>query len=148
MNGPHRQAGKASAAHPKKVMQHTQKSLSAVHENSKRYAQFFSHPDYTVGFGISPNRPEGSRTIPPVGNCTLPRRTYSVALKYSIVTDFTQGILSQKTSVSCTEIVRNKKHRHTGPEAERKLNRIRAGSNQYQAGSPIGSGMVPDQSQA
>ena len=32
----------------------------------------------TVGFGISPNRPEGSRTVPPVGNCTLPRRTYSV----------------------------------------------------------------------
>ena len=40
--------------------------------------QFFSHPDYTVGFGIAPNLPEGSRTIPPVGICTLPRRTYSI----------------------------------------------------------------------
>ena len=40
--------------------------------------QFFSHPDYTVGFGIAPNLPEGSRTIPPVGTCTLPRRTYSI----------------------------------------------------------------------
>lgn len=23
----------------------------------------FSHPDFTVGFGIAPNQPEGSRTI-------------------------------------------------------------------------------------
>ena len=64
----------------------------------------FSHPDYTVGFGITPNLPsrlhtssESSRasyrsyplslpsacdsidmsqcTLPPVGNCTLPRRS-------------------------------------------------------------------------
>ena len=61
-----------------------QYSFAQQHESSgmlrsiTRNAQFFSHPDYTVGFGISPNRPEGSRTIPPVGNRTLPRRTYSV----------------------------------------------------------------------
>ena len=24
---------------------------------------FFSHPDFTVGFGISPNQPKGSRTL-------------------------------------------------------------------------------------
>ena len=32
---------------------------------------FFSHPDYTVGSGISPDQPArcaGSRTLPPVGN--------------------------------------------------------------------------------
>ena len=51
---------------------------------------FFSHPDFTVGFGISPNQPwqlhipmytlccDGSRTIPPVGNCTLPRRIFYI----------------------------------------------------------------------
>jgi hypothetical protein len=26
----------------------------------------------TVGSGIAPDLPEGSRTVPPVGNCTLP----------------------------------------------------------------------------
>ena len=45
----------------------------------------FSHPDFTVGYGISPYQPlcsctvysrtkSGSRTLPPVGNLTLPRR--------------------------------------------------------------------------
>ena len=35
--------------------------------------QIFFHPDYTVGFGIAPNpAPERSRTIPPIGNFTLP----------------------------------------------------------------------------
>jgi len=34
---------------------------------------FFSHPDYTVGFGITPNpAPKRSRTLPPIGNFTLP----------------------------------------------------------------------------
>jgi len=42
---------------------------------------FFFHPDFTVGFGIAPNQSSmtktiknESRTIPPVGNFTLPRR--------------------------------------------------------------------------
>ena len=42
---------------------------------------FFSHPDFTVGTGIliklmshQFNHLCGSRTIPPVGTCTLPRR--------------------------------------------------------------------------
>ena len=46
----------------------------------------FSHPDFTVGYGISPYQPlcscaacaetkSGSRTLPPVGNLTLPRRS-------------------------------------------------------------------------
>ena len=30
---------------------------------SDLYVRIFSHPDCTVGFGISPNQPEGSRTI-------------------------------------------------------------------------------------
>ena len=35
----------------------------------------FSHPDFTVGIGISPiHALTGSRTIPPVGNLTPPRR--------------------------------------------------------------------------
>ena len=32
----------------------------------------FFHPDFTVGIGISPIQPFGSRTVPPVGNHTLP----------------------------------------------------------------------------
>jgi len=36
----------------------------------------FFHPDYTVGFGIQPNQPYGSRAIPPVGNHTPPWRRY------------------------------------------------------------------------
>lgn len=33
----------------------------------------FFHPDYTVGFGIAPNPAvAGSRTVPPIGNFTLP----------------------------------------------------------------------------
>lgn len=32
----------------------------------------FFHPDFTVGFGVTPNQPYGSRAIPPVGNFTLP----------------------------------------------------------------------------
>lgn len=35
----------------------------------------FSHPDYTVGIGVTPiHAVNGSRTIPPVGNHTLPQR--------------------------------------------------------------------------
>ena len=36
----------------------------------------FFHPDFTVGSGISPDRPFGSRALPPVGNHTLPRRSF------------------------------------------------------------------------
>ena len=32
----------------------------------------FFHPDFTVGSGISPDLPFGSRALPPVGTCTLP----------------------------------------------------------------------------
>jgi hypothetical protein len=32
----------------------------------------FFHPDCTVGLGVSPNLPYGSRALPPVGNFTLP----------------------------------------------------------------------------
>ena len=32
----------------------------------------FFHPDFTVGTGISPVQHERSRTLPPVGNLTLP----------------------------------------------------------------------------
>ena len=35
--------------------------------------QNFSHPDYTVGVGVSPTQPKGSRTVPPVRICTLPQ---------------------------------------------------------------------------
>ena len=34
----------------------------------------FSHPDFTVGYGITPYHARGSQTILPVGNLTLPRR--------------------------------------------------------------------------
>jgi len=36
----------------------------------------FSHPDFTVGSGITPDRPSiiGSWTVPPVWNLTMPRR--------------------------------------------------------------------------
>jgi len=42
-------------------------------DRSKAFAMLFFHPDYTVGFGISPN-PALSRlrTLPPIGNFTLP----------------------------------------------------------------------------
>jgi hypothetical protein len=41
----------------------------------------FSHPDFTVGSGISPDRAlrlraNGWAILPPVGNFTLPRRLY------------------------------------------------------------------------
>ena len=41
---------------------------------------FFSHPDYTVGSGISPDQPliAGRGLLPPVGNYTLPRRIYFI----------------------------------------------------------------------
>ena len=44
----------------------------------------FSHPDYTVGTGITPVQPcfHGSRTIPPVGNHTPPRR---IILKFLFI---------------------------------------------------------------
>jgi hypothetical protein len=33
-----------------------------------------SHPDFTVGPGMSPGLPKGSRALPPVGNFTQPQR--------------------------------------------------------------------------
>ena len=41
----------------------------AIHE-------FFSHPDYTVGYGIKPYLPFGSQTRLPMGNFTPPQRIY------------------------------------------------------------------------
>jgi hypothetical protein len=39
--------------------------------------QFFSHPDYTVGFGIAPNQPnKARRLLLPVGNFTPPQRIF------------------------------------------------------------------------
>lgn len=48
------------------------------------HAALFSHPDYTVGTGITPVQPcfHGSRTIPPVGNHTPPRR---IILKFLFI---------------------------------------------------------------
>ena len=50
---------------------------------------FFSHPDCTVGSGISPDRPFGSRALPPVGNRTLPRRysfyVYACSIKWFVL---------------------------------------------------------------
>ena len=46
-----------------------------------RAVVFFFHPDFTVGFGFTPNQPHYAgrglalKASPPVGNCTLPRRT-------------------------------------------------------------------------
>jgi len=40
----------------------------------------FFHPDFTVGSGIAPDQPFGSRTLPPVGNYTQPWR-----LRYELV---------------------------------------------------------------
>lgn len=46
----------------------------AVKNITKYYV--FSHLDFTIGFGISPNHARSSRTIPPVGNFTRPWRLY------------------------------------------------------------------------
>ena len=55
-----------------------------------KFSAFFYHPDYTVGPGIHKlchriSRLSGSRTIPPVGNHTPPRRT-NLKYEYSIIT--------------------------------------------------------------
>jgi len=55
-------------------------SYAGVNYHSNDTAQSFSHPDFTVGSGISPDQLlhcvgyNRSRTIPPVGNYTRPRR--------------------------------------------------------------------------
>ena len=50
---------------------HHNKRQSLCHRNASSFIQTI-----TVGFGISPNHaPKRSRTIPPIGNFTLPRRT-------------------------------------------------------------------------
>ena len=54
-----------------------------------KFSAFFYHPDYTVGSGIHESchrisRLSGSRTIPPVGNYTPPRRT-NLKYAYSII---------------------------------------------------------------
>ena len=50
------------------------KSLHRRTAADKEAKTVFSHPDYTVGFGIAPNRPPegGSQTLLPVGNRTPP----------------------------------------------------------------------------
>jgi hypothetical protein len=45
---------------------------------------FFYHPDYTVGSGVSPNQPFGSRALPPVRNFTCPQRV-SFEIDYIIL---------------------------------------------------------------
>lgn len=59
--------------------------LRAMKIDKLKFSAFFYHPDYTVGSGIHErchriSRLSGSRTIPPVGNHTPPRRTN---LKYA-----------------------------------------------------------------
>jgi hypothetical protein len=41
-------------------------------EKEVQMKHIFFHPDYTVGIGVTPILPKGSRTLPPVGNYTLP----------------------------------------------------------------------------
>lgn len=41
-------------------------------EHYKNAIHAFSHPDYTVGTGITPVHAIGSQTLLPVGNHTLP----------------------------------------------------------------------------
>jgi hypothetical protein len=56
------------------------KSRSKTAGQKIRYnARFFFHPDYTVGFGITPNQlslagSSAFAALPPVGNYTPPRR--------------------------------------------------------------------------
>ena len=43
------------------------------HRRGAKIQHIFFHPDCTVGIGVTPIQPKtGSRTLPPVGNCTLP----------------------------------------------------------------------------
>ena len=67
---------------------------------------FFFHPDFTVGPGVSPSQPEqafmisltpgsGSRTLPPVGNFTRPRRIFSYDCHYNTVFPRKQVFLSR-----------------------------------------------------
>lgn len=72
-----------------------QKSLRGTERKRRnlRNALIFFHPDCTVGFGITPNLPfvHGSRTIPPVGIFTPPRRQLVVdELEYIITKEFCQ----------------------------------------------------------
>ena len=62
----------------------------------------FSHPDYTVGFGITPNLPKGSRALPPVGTSTPPQRLlFSSARKDTTRLGYlSRGTLDKRTN-SC-----------------------------------------------
>lgn len=56
---------------------------------------FFSHPDCTVGSGITPDQlPMAGRGLsPPVGTCTLPRRSYSIySIHYKSIVLYFQGL--------------------------------------------------------
>jgi len=64
---------------------------------------FFSHPDFTVGFGISPNQSQWfyilshheSRTLPPVGNFTQPRR-FTLYLFYKFIIHHPHSIVNYR----------------------------------------------------
>jgi hypothetical protein len=47
----------------------------------------FSHPDFTVGSGISPDRALRLRALPPVWNFTMPRRLIISIIKASVYTE-------------------------------------------------------------
>lgn len=51
----------------------------------------FSHPDYTVGFGIAPNQPTwevGSWTLPPVRIFTSPRNSGYIIMRHFIFVNY------------------------------------------------------------
>jgi hypothetical protein len=55
---------------------HKNKTPQVIRETYGVFLRYhiFSHPDSTVGYGITPYHAKGSQTILPVGNLTLPRR--------------------------------------------------------------------------
>ena len=60
------------------------RAFSHPHEKRTKLL-FFSHPDYTVGFGIAPNpAPKRSQTLLPIGNFTLPWRISYFIYKFII----------------------------------------------------------------
>ena len=95
-------------------------------------AQFFSHPDFTVGSGISPDQPpcthDGSRTIPPVGTFTRPRRIYSfVRYDYTPLPKIFQCFFPTHRTESffLPEQAKLSKHLQTGLVIEREQHAVR-----------------------
>src|SRR5690606_41008384 len=91
--------------HPTSTIRPLQKkrATSACRHTSAVVVGSFSHPDYTVGFGISPNPPHcagrGLRRTqgtpsPPVGNFTLPRRTQPDDLVSDDFLKFPEALIS------------------------------------------------------